>query len=59
MLGKRETIDPKPGDERQVRRVVNGRFASHQPTIGKSSAGDQAPPPQTRTWKGQGDRGGR
>jgi hypothetical protein len=58
MPGKRETTEPKPGDKRQVRRIVNGRFASHQPAVAKSSATGQPQPSQTRTWKGQRDRGG-
>jgi hypothetical protein len=55
MLGKRETIDPKPGDKRQVRRIVNGRFTSPQPTAAKTSTADQPSQTQARTWKGPGD----
>ena len=56
MLGKREAMDPKPGDKRQVRRVVNGRFTSAQLATAKPSTADQSPQPQARTWKGPGDR---
>jgi len=59
MLGKRETTDPKSGDQRQVRRIVNGRFASHQPAVAKPSTADPPRQSQTRTWKGQGDGGDR
>jgi hypothetical protein len=58
MPGKRELIEPNPGDKRYVRRDEDGRFRE-QEDVGKSSAADQRQHSNTKPPKGQGDRGDR
>jgi len=40
MAGKRELIEPNPGDKRYVRRDENGRFTRDQVDVGRSLAAD-------------------
>ena len=58
MAGKRELIEPHPGDKRYVRRDERGRFQSVV-DVGRSSAADQRVQAQTEAKPGQGDRGDR
>lgn len=56
MTGKRELIEPHPGDKRYVRRDENGRF-DEQVDVGKSLAADQRQHSKTKAKPGYGDRG--
>lgn len=58
-MTKRETIEPKLGDKRYVRRDENGQFTDDQVDVGKSSAADQRKHSSTPAKPGQGDRGDR
>lgn len=56
MTGKRETIEPHPGDKRYVRRDEQGQF-SESDDVGKSLAADRRQHSDTDAPKGQGDKG--
>jgi hypothetical protein len=58
MTGKREMIEPHPGDKRYVRRDERGRFQSVV-DVGRASAADQRRSAETEAKHGQGDRGDR
>ena len=58
MAGKRELIEPHPGDKRYVRRDERGRFTS-MVDVGRSAAADQRRQAQADAKPGQGDRGDR
>ncbi|MBX3576594.1 MAG: hypothetical protein KF723_05255 [Rhizobiaceae bacterium] len=58
MSGKRELIEPHPGDKRYVRRDDQGRF-SESDDVGRSLAQDQKRKAQTEVKPGHGDRGDR
>jgi hypothetical protein len=58
MQGKRELIEPHPGDKRYVRRDARGRFQSVV-DVGRSAAADQRRDAQAESKPGQGDRGDR
>ena len=58
MAGKRELIEPTPGDKRYARRDERGRFTSVV-DVGKSLAADQRRNATTEARPGQGDRGDR
>ena len=58
MAGKRETIEPNPGDKRYTRRDKAGRF-SEQEDVGRASAQDQKRAARAEAPRGQGDRGDR
>jgi hypothetical protein len=56
MAGKRELIEPHPGDKRYVRRDDQGRF-DHQVDVGRSLAADRRSASKTEAKPGYGDRG--
>ena len=56
MTGKRELIEPRPGDKRFVRRDDTGRFKEVD-DVGRSLAQDIKRPAKTVVKPGQGDRG--
>ena len=58
MAGKRELIEPNPGDKRLVRRDEKGRF-SETDDLGRSLAQDQKRDAKNEAEKGQGDKGDR
>jgi hypothetical protein len=58
MAGKRELIEPQPGDKRYARRDERGRFTS-MVDVGQSSATDQRRKARNEAKPGQGDRGDR
>lgn len=58
MAGKRELIEPNPGDKRYTRRDEQGQF-TEQDDVGKSSARDQRTRAKKEAPKGQGDKGDR
>ena len=58
MAGKRELIEPNPGDKRLVRRDSKGRF-SESDDVGRASAQDQKRDAQNEAKKGHGDKGDR
>ncbi|AIE87527.1 hypothetical protein [Fimbriimonas ginsengisoli] len=58
-MSKRETIQPKPGDKRYVRRDEKGHFTSDQVDVGKSLASDNNQKAKNAAKPGQGDRGDR
>jgi hypothetical protein len=58
MAGKRELIEPTPGDKRYVRRDSEGKFKEVE-DVGRSSAQDQKRSAKTTSKSGQGDRGDR
>ncbi len=58
MTGKRELIEPNPGDKRYVRRDAKGEF-SKEVDVGKSLAADRRTKAKTKVSPGQGDRGDR
>jgi hypothetical protein len=58
MAGKRELIEPHPGDKRYIRRDERGRFQKVV-DVGRSSATDQRRRAQSEATHGQGDRGDR
>lgn len=58
MPGKRELIEPTPGDKRYARRDERGRFTS-MVDVGKSLAADQRRTAKHPATPGQGDRGDR
>ena len=56
--GKRELIEPHPGDKRFVRRDAEGQFKESD-DVGKSLAADRRQHSATDAPKGQGDKGDR
>jgi hypothetical protein len=58
MAGKRELIEPHPGDKRYVRRNEKGQFSEVE-DVGRSSAQDQKRHAASKSKPGQGDRGDR
>jgi hypothetical protein len=52
----RETIEPRKGDKRYVRRSSKGRF-SKEVEVGRSLASDRRSKAKTTVKKGEGDRG--
>jgi hypothetical protein len=54
--GKRELIEPNPGDKRFVRRDAQGQF-SQSDDVGRSLAADRRQKAKTTVKSGQGDRG--
>jgi hypothetical protein len=58
MAGKRELIEPTPGDKRYVRRDAEGRF-NEVVDVGRSLSADRKRKAKTVAKPGQGDRGDR
>ena len=58
MAGKRELIEPNPGDKRYTRRDKAGRF-TEQEDVGRSLTQDRKRRAKTEASRGQGDRGDR
>ena len=58
MTGKRELIEPTPGDKRYARRDDEGRF-SEMEDVGRASAQDQKREAKSDSKPGYGDRGDR
>jgi hypothetical protein len=58
MAGKRELIEPNPGDKRYVRRDDKGRI-KETVDVGKSLAQDVRKPAKTVAKPGHGDEGDR
>lgn len=58
MPGKRELIEPTPGDRRFVRRDEKGRFSEVE-DAGRSMAQDRKRQAKTKSKSGYGDRGDR
>lgn len=58
MSGKRELIEPTPGDKRYARRDSGGRF-SEMEDVGRASAQDQKREAKSDSKPGHGDRGDR
>jgi hypothetical protein len=56
--GKRELIEPTPGDKRFVRRDENGRFEEVE-DAGRSLSQDRKREAQSDSESGQGDKGDR
>jgi hypothetical protein len=56
MVGKRELVEPHPGDKRYVRRDNSGRFKESD-DVGRSLAKDIRSKAKTRVKSGYGDRG--
>jgi hypothetical protein len=56
MDGKRELIEPHPGDKRYVRRDEGGRFKESD-DVGRSLAQDVRKSAKTKVKPGYGDRG--
>jgi hypothetical protein len=56
MAGKRELIEPHPGDKRYVRRDDQGRFKESD-DVGRSLAQDRRKAAKTEVKSGYGDRG--
>lgn len=54
--GKRELIEPHPGDKRYVRRDDHGRF-SESDDVGRSLAADRRQKAKATVKPGHGDRG--
>ena len=54
--GKRELIEPRPGDKRFVRRSRSGQF-KNVVDVGRSLSADRQRKARTKVAKGQGDRG--
>ena len=57
-MGKRELIEPNPGDKRYVRRDEKGRF-DESDDVSRSLAQDVRNDAKNDAPKGQGDRGDR
>lgn len=57
-MGKRELIEPNPGDKRYVRRDDQGRF-DESDDVSRSLAQDVRRDARHEAPKGQGDRGDR
>lgn len=58
MAGKRELIEPNPGDKRYVRRREDGAFGDTV-DVGRSLAQDVRKDAETEAKPGHGDRGDR
>jgi hypothetical protein len=58
MAGKREKIEPNPGDARYVRRDAQGKF-TEQDDVGRSLTQDRKKRAKTEVKPGQGDKGDR
>ena len=58
MAGKRELIEPTPGDKRYVRRDAEGRF-NEVVDVGRSLSADRKRKAKKAAKPGQGDRGDR
>jgi hypothetical protein len=58
MAGKRELIEPTPGDKRYVRRDAEGQFKEVD-DVGRSLSADRKRKAKTVAKPGQGDRGDR
>lgn len=58
MAGRRELIEPNPGDKRYVRRNEDGTFAESD-DVSRSLSQDVRKKAKTETKSGQGDRGDR
>jgi hypothetical protein len=58
MAGKRQRIEPQPGDERYTRRDEQGRF-TEQDDVGRAAGQDQKREAENVPPRGQGDRGDR
>ncbi len=58
MAGKRELIEPHPGDKRYVRRDEKGRF-NESDDVSRSLAQDVRKKANTDVKSGQGDKGDR
>lgn len=58
MAGKRELIEPHPGDKRLQRRDARGRFAESD-DLGRSLSRDRDQEAEHEAPRGQGDRGDR
>jgi len=58
MAGKRELIEPTPGDKRYVRRDAEGQFKEVD-DVGRSLSADRKRKAKTASKPGQGDRGDR
>jgi hypothetical protein len=56
---KRETIEPREGDKRYIRRDEEGKFTEEQEDVGRSLSQDQKREAATESTPGQGDRGDR
>lgn len=56
--GKRELMEPTPGDKRYVRRNAKGQF-SEVTDVGRSLAQDQKRKAETVSKPGYGDKGDR
>ena len=54
--GRRQVIEPKPGDTRYVRRNPEGKFKK-EVDVGRSLAADRRQRATTKVPKGQGNRG--
>jgi hypothetical protein len=59
MAGKRELIEPNPGDKRYVRRDEKGQFTTDQVDVGRSLAADRRQHAKTKAKPGHGDKGDR
>ena len=57
MAGKREEIEPNPGDKRYVRRNDKGEFTTDQVDESKSLAADNNQKAKTDVKPGHGDQG--
>jgi hypothetical protein len=58
MSGRRELIEPNPGDKRYVRRDEKGQFKEVD-DVGRASAQDQKRQAKTASKPGYGDKGDR
>lgn len=58
MAGRRELIEPNPGDKRYVRRNEDGTFAESD-DVSRSLSQDVRKKAKTEAKPGQGDRGDR
>jgi hypothetical protein len=60
VLPKRKLINPKPGDQRYIRRDEQGHFTGEQADVGRSpSQEDRRRKAEHEAPKGKGDRGDR
>lgn len=55
--GKRELIQPGPGDKRYIRRDDEGHFTKDQVNLGRSLSDDDRRKAKRTAPEGQGDRG--
>ena len=58
MAGKRELVEPTPGDKRYVRRDAKGQFKEVD-DVGRSLSADRKRKAKSTTSSGQGDKGDR